>query len=69
MKAKRVLKASPQLASEAVRAFYERDPADARALRTMKAFNPREGLVKTGLTLSKCLYSMLATQKYQPDKR
>lgn len=67
-KVKKLLHKNPQLASEAVRAFYERDPIDTRALRTMKNFPP-VSLTKIGLTLSKCLFSMLATQKYKPDKR
>ena len=71
-KIQRLLRASPQLAPDAIRAFHERDVIDSRALRVMKNFPPTPsggGLVRVGLTLSKCLYSMLATQKYKADKR
>ena len=67
-KVKILLDKHPTYCARAIRAFYQRDMIDVRALRIMKHFKP-VNLVKTGLTTSKCLYSMLAQQQYKPDKR
>jgi len=56
------------LISAAIRCFYMRDEIDLIKCRTMKQFPP-ENLVNVGVTLSKCLYAMLATQQFKPDKK
>ena len=56
------------LISAAIRCFCTRDSIDIRKCRIMKRF-PGENLVKTGLTISKCLYAMLVKQEFRPDKK
>ena len=68
IKVKILLSLAPQyLLSAAIRCFYMRDEIDLRKCRQMKYFPP-ENLNNIGLTLSKCLYAMLVTQQYKPDK-
>jgi len=64
-----LLKSVPKhLISAAIRCFYTRDVLDLRNCRTLKNFPP-ENLMKVGISLSKCLYAMLAKQQFKPDKR
>ena len=68
-KVKKLLDILPKyLISGAIRCFCSRDLIDIRKCRVMKRF-PAENMVKTGLTLSKCLYAMLIKQEFRPDKK
>ena len=57
------------LLSKAIRAFYFRDSDDIKLSRYLETSSPKQGLVKVGIRLTKCLYAMLAKQNFQPDKR
>ncbi|KAK6630931.1 hypothetical protein RUM44_003103 [Polyplax serrata] len=63
-----LLNAKPSLIASAVRAFYERDLLDIKACQAMKYFPP-ENRVQSNVKFTRCLYAMLATSKYLPDKR
>ncbi|XP_066292192.1 protein ecdysoneless homolog [Branchiostoma lanceolatum] len=63
-----VLNHSPGLVAPAVQAFYERDPLDMKACRTMKHF-PTDTCVKARVRFTRCLYSQLLQQRFTPDKR
>ncbi|RWS17674.1 protein SGT1-like isoform X2 [Dinothrombium tinctorium] len=63
-----LLEDDPSLISHAVRAFYTRDSIDLRACRAMKYFPP-ENRVMRNVTMTRCLYSQLISQKYNPDPK
>ncbi|KAI8512137.1 hypothetical protein Bbelb_087760 [Branchiostoma belcheri] len=63
-----VLHRCPSLVAPAVQAFYERDPLDMKACRTMKHF-PTDTCVKARVRFTRCLYSQLLQQRFTPDKR
>lgn len=64
----KVLESNPQLVSSAVDAFYERDPYEARSLRTMKRFPPQDRIMRT-VTFTRNLYAKIIHNVYLPDKR
>ncbi|PVD38810.1 hypothetical protein C0Q70_01433 [Pomacea canaliculata] len=63
-----LLKEYPCLVSDAVRAFYYRDPFELKVCRTMNHFKP-ENMIVTRVQFTRCLYAQLIQQKFQPDKR
>ncbi|KAF8796322.1 protein ecdysoneless homolog [Argiope bruennichi] len=62
-----ILKEDPSLLSQAVKAFYLRDPIDLKACRAMRYFAP-ETKVMSEVTFTRCLYAQLSSQNYEPDK-
>lgn len=63
-----ILKHEPQLISNAVLAFCNRDPIDMKACKAMKYFPP-ENRVYSSVQFTKCLYAMLHHSKYNPDRK
>ena len=59
----------PNLISAAIRCFYERDILDIRTSRQLKNVQTTQKFCKVGLSVTKCLYAMLARQNYVPDKK
>ncbi|CAG7786026.1 unnamed protein product [Allacma fusca] len=64
-----ILNQCPSLIAPAVNAFYFRDPAELKEARLMKTFKPRDGLVKSRVQFTKCLYAMLSKQDFRPDSK
>lgn len=63
-----MLKQKPSLIAPACRAFCERDTIDMKACRAMRYFPP-ESRVKTVVKFTRCLYAMISSNNYQPDRR
>lgn len=63
-----ILKSDPQMISYVVRAFYNHDTIDMKSCRAMKNFPP-EMRIYTQVTFTKCLYAMLSSSNYTPDRR
>ncbi|XP_061168215.1 protein ecdysoneless homolog [Saccostrea echinata] len=62
------LERKPDLVAAGVQAFYQRDPIDLQACRTMQYFRPGTR-VTSRVKMTRCLYAQLMQQKFQPDKR
>jgi hypothetical protein len=41
----------------------------SKAARLMKNFKPGDGLVKTRVRFTRCLYSMISKQDFRPDTK
>ena len=63
-----ILNADPVLISSAIRSFVYRDSSDMKACRVMKYFPP-ENRVMRNVTMTRCLYAQLMSQKYSPDPK
>ncbi|EDO37998.1 predicted protein [Nematostella vectensis] len=64
---KYLLEKNLALVSQAVNAFYHRDPRDMKACRQMKYFPPDQ-TVRTRVRFTKCLYAQLAQRQFLPDR-
>lgn len=64
-----ILEDNPDLIAPVVRSFCERDPIDLKVMRTMKYFPPEEERVRCVVKFTKCLYAMLQSSKYLPEKK
>lgn len=64
---KYVLDQKPSLISPIVRAFYERDPIDMKACRTMEQFTLKTRLMSR-IRFTRCLYAQLSQQPFKPDR-
>ncbi|XP_078348439.1 protein ecdysoneless homolog [Oculina patagonica] len=65
---KYVLDQKPSLISPIVQAFYERDPIDMKACRTMEQFTLKTRLMSR-IRFTRCLYAQLTQQPFKPDRR
>lgn len=63
---KHVLDQKPSLISPIVQAFYERDPADVKACRTMEQFTLKKKLM-TRIRFTRCMYAQISQQPFTPD--
>jgi hypothetical protein len=61
------LRARPQLVAAAVRCFYERDPVQLKACRTMARFPPAEA-TPTLVRMTRPLYAQLVAQRFYAPK-
>ncbi|CAL8122668.1 unnamed protein product [Orchesella dallaii] len=64
-----IIQQDPNLVPYGVATFYFRDPIDIKASRLFKTFKPREGLVKSRVKFTRCLYAMLYKQNFRPDPK
>ncbi|XP_005111816.1 protein ecdysoneless homolog [Aplysia californica] len=62
-----LLSEHPGFVAAGVRSFYYRDPLELKACRPMKRFKP-DDLVRTRVTMTRCLYAQLVQQQFTPDK-
>ncbi|KAJ7362048.1 hypothetical protein OS493_013136 [Desmophyllum pertusum] len=65
---KYVLDQNPSLISPIVQAFYERDPTDMKACRTMEQFTLKTRLMSR-VRFTRCLYAQLSQHSFKPDRR